>query len=195
MDRTYRTYLWWPETPETKAFYVTAEISWVWDALLSARFATTEEGMLMQIYGDLGIHEDAEAPWLWIDVTLHASLSLDRCFPLPMLVNWQRWVEKVSLELEPFLPGGNESEAEDQEMLAWHGSSEAVIAYDPQGHTFLQRVSLSSWQGITLPRQWDDPDKVGPNPGEQLYQFAIKIRQALGIWQSSLVYLLEGQEL
>ena len=31
MDRTYKNYLWWPETPETKTFHVTAEISWVWD--------------------------------------------------------------------------------------------------------------------------------------------------------------------
>lgn len=195
MDRTYRTHLWWPETPETRAFQVTADISWVWDALLSARFATTEEDMLMQIYGDFGIHEDTEPPWLRIDITLHASISLDRRFPLPLLANWQRWVEKVSLELEPFLSGGNESEDENQEMLAWHGAPEAVITFDSQGHTFLQRVSLSSWQGITLPRQWDDPEKEDPHPGEQLYQFATRIRQALGIWQSSLVHLLEGQEL
>jgi hypothetical protein len=49
MDRTHKNYLWLPETPETKTFHVTAEISWVWDSLLSACFATTEEDMLMQI--------------------------------------------------------------------------------------------------------------------------------------------------
>jgi hypothetical protein len=29
MARTYKGYLWWPETPETKVFQVTAEITWV----------------------------------------------------------------------------------------------------------------------------------------------------------------------
>jgi len=47
MDQTCTGYLWWPETPEIKAFNVTAEISWVLDALLMASFATTEEDMLM----------------------------------------------------------------------------------------------------------------------------------------------------
>ena len=195
MNRTYRAYLWWPETPDTKLFSVTAEISWEWGALLSARFETTEEDMLMQIYGDFGIHEDSEPPWLRIDVTLRASISLDRRFPLPLLENWQRWVEKVSLELEPILPGGRESEDENQDSLAWRGMPEAVITFDPQGHTFLQRVSLKTWQGITLPRQWDDPEKADPIPDQQLFQFAMRIRRALEVWQESLAYLIEGPAL
>jgi hypothetical protein len=194
MDRTYKNYLWWPETPETKAFHVTAEISWVWDSLLSARFATTEEDMLMQIYGDFGIHEDTEPPWLRIDVTLHASISLDERFPLPLLENWQRWAKKVCLELEPFLPGWNESKDKDQDTLGWHGNPEAEIYFDALGQTFLQAVILRSWRGINLPRQWDDPDKADPDPGEELYQFATNIKQALRIWQNSLVDLLEGYE-
>ena len=192
MDRSYRAYLWWPETSATKLFGVTAEISWVWDALLSARFATTEEDMLMQIYGDFGIHEDTEPPWLRIDVTLHASISLDKHFPLPLLANWQRWVEKVNLELEPILPGGPESKEENPNFLAWRSNPEAVITFDPQGHTFLQRVSLEAWQGITLPRQWDNPEKADPNPDQQLFQFAMRIRRALEVWQESLAYLIEG---
>jgi hypothetical protein len=194
MDRTYRSYLWWPEMPETRMFHVTAEVSWVWDSVLSARFATTEEDMLMQIFGDFGIHEDTEPPWLRIDMSLHASISLDKSYPMPLLANWQRWVEKVSLELESFLPGDNENEGKNQAINAWHGIPEAVITFDPQGDTFLQEVSLRSWQGITLPRQWDDPDKTDPLPGEQLYQFATRLQQALEIWQERLELLLDGQE-
>jgi hypothetical protein len=194
MDRTYKNYLWWPETPETKAFHVTAEISWVWDSLLSARFATTEEDMLMQIYGDFGIHEDTEPPWLRIDMALHATISLDERFPLPLLENWQRWAKKVCLELEPFLPSWNESKDKDQDTLGWHGNPEAEIYFDALGQTFLQAVILRSWRGINLPRQWDDPDKADPDPGEELYQFATNIKQALRIWQNSLVDLLEGYE-
>jgi hypothetical protein len=194
MDRTYRSYLRWPETPETRMFNVTAEVSWVWDTVLSARFATTEEDMLMQIFGDFGIHEDTEPPWLRIDMSLHASISLDKSYPMPLLANWQHWVEKVSLELESFLPGDNENEGKNQAINAWHGIPEAVITFSPQGDTFLQKVSLRSCQGITLPRQWDDPDKADPYPDEQLYQFATRLQQVLEIWQERLELLLDGQE-
>jgi hypothetical protein len=121
-------------------------------------------------------------------MALHATISLDKRFPLPLLENWQRWARKVSLELEPFLPGGNDSEDGDQDTLGWHGNPEAVITFDAQGQTFLQAVILRSWQGINLPRQWDDPDKADPDLGEQLYQFATNIKQALGIWQKGKYY-------
>ena len=194
MDRTYRCYLRWPETPETRMFHVTAEVSWVWDSVLSARFATTEEDMLMQIFGDFGTHEDTNPPWLRIDMSLHASISLGKNYPIPLLANWQRWVEKVSLELESLLPEDNEIEGESQAINAWHGIPEAVISFGPQGDTFLQEVSLRSWQGITLPRQWDDPDKTDPYPDEQLYKFATRLQQALEIWQERLELLLDDRE-
>ncbi len=135
MDRTYKNYLWWPETPETMAFNVPTELSWVWDSLLSARFATTEGDMLMQIYGDFGIQEDTETPWLRIDLALHARISLDERFPLPVLENWQRLVREVSLELEPFLPGENDSEDNDQDTPGWYGNPEAAITFDARCQT------------------------------------------------------------
>lgn len=195
MDRTYRAFLLWPGAPETKLFTVTAEISWEWDALLSARFATTEEDMLMQVYGDFGIHKDTEPPWLRIDVTLHASIALDTRFPLPLLTNWQRWVKIVSSELETILPSEPDSKEEHLSLLAWRGEPEAAVTFDPQGHTFLQSVSLPAWQGINLPREWDDPDKSDPEPDRQLYEFAMSIRRALEIWQDSLVNLIEDHDL
>jgi hypothetical protein len=48
----------------------------VWDALLSASFATNEEDMLMQIYGNFGIHEDTEPPWLRIDMEREGLLNI-----------------------------------------------------------------------------------------------------------------------
>jgi hypothetical protein len=48
----------------------------VWDALLSARFATNEEDMLMQIYGNFGIHGDTEPTWLRIDMERQGLLNI-----------------------------------------------------------------------------------------------------------------------
>ena len=92
------------------------------------------------------------------------------------------------------MPSWNESKDKDQDTLGWHGNPEAEIYFDALGQTFLQAVILRSWRGINLPRQGDDPDKADPDPGEELYQFATNIKQALRIWQNSLVDLLEGYE-
>lgn len=191
MDRNYKVFLMWPETPATQMFGVSAEISWTWDALLSGRFATTEEDMLMQIYGDFGIHEDTEPPWLRVDVTLSAAISLDKRFPLPLLANWQRWVASVYADIDPVLPADDEDDENDLGLIAWRGEPEAIINLDSQGHSYLQQIRLPAWQGIILPRQWDDPDKGDPGPDEQLYDLVSRLQQALKIWQESLVYLIE----
>ena len=64
MARTYRTYVSLGGMPPADAFNVTAELSWEWDALLSARSETTEEDMLMQILGDGRRNAPTESPWL-----------------------------------------------------------------------------------------------------------------------------------
>ena len=99
--------------------------------------------MLMQIHGDFGEYEETEPPLLRIDLILHASISLERRFPLPILAKWQRWVEKVNLELEPILPGGMRDGSVD--MLAFRDVPEAVITFGSEGQIFLKQVSLKAW--------------------------------------------------
>ena len=62
MSRSYELILYGKPQPKCEPFFPTATIEWEWDALLSARFATTEEDMLMQIFGDFDIHEDSVPP-------------------------------------------------------------------------------------------------------------------------------------
>ncbi len=181
MSREYRTFFYGPRFPITSTFQTSVEISWVWDALLSARYATTEEDMLMEIFGDFGIHEDTEPPWLRVDLCLSASTDYGSEIPLPLLDQWQRWLNDLSREIDPFLPGGSLESNE----LAWHGLPEATIRFDLQGATYLKKVKLHAWQGITLPRQWDDPEKYEPDPSTQLHHFVSNLRQSLNIWQTS----------
>jgi len=195
MDRTYRVYHHWIEKDEPKLFHVSAEITWVWNALLSARFATTEEDMLMDIYGDFGTHEDTAPPWLRMDIVLNASTPYGSDVPLPLLTNWQKWVEEVNATVNPILADEEFWERENPSSYAWLGEPEAKISFGPQGQTYLQHVSLESWQGITLPRHWDNPDKVDPDPGEQLVKLAAKIQDALGFWRESLLFLIDENDL
>ena len=67
-----------------------------------------------------------------IDTTLRASTSFERPLPLPLLENWQHWVEKLGEELEPLLPDGNNSE-DDEGSLAWRGDPEALIIFGTHG--------------------------------------------------------------
>ncbi len=191
MDRTYKVYHHWIEKDAPQLFHVSAEITWVWNALLSARFATTEEDMLMDIYGDFGIHEDTTPPGLRMDIVLNASLSYGSDVPLPLLTSWQKWVAEVNATVNPILLEEEIWESGNPSSYAWRGQPEAQISFGPNGETSLNDVRLESWQGITLPRQWDDPDKVDPDPGLQLVKLAARIQDALVFWRESLVLLID----
>jgi len=62
-------------------FRIIAGLSWKWDAALSARTATTEEDLLVEVLGEDGYYLVTEQPWLRVDVTLRAILPMDS--PLP----------------------------------------------------------------------------------------------------------------
>jgi hypothetical protein len=195
MDRTYRVYLHGSEMDVSKLFHVSAEVSWVWDTLLSARFATTEEDLLMQIYEDFDVHEDTDLPWLRMDIVLNASNAYGELIPLPLLTSWQKWVQEVNATVNPVLSEEERWDRANPSSYAWRGTPQAEISFGSQGQVYLQRVSLESWQGITLPRQWDDPDKVDPDPEGQLNQLAMKIKHALKLWEKSLISLIDDNGL
>jgi len=195
MDRTHRVYLHWSDLDVPRLFHVSAEITWKWDSLLSARFATTEEDLLMQIYGDFGVHEDTVLPWLRMDIVLNASITYGELIPLPLLTSWQKWVGEVNATVNPVLSEEEHWERGNPSSYAWRGEPQAEISFGPQGQTYLQHVSLASWQGITLPRQWDDPDKVDPDPEGLLNQLAMKIQHSLTHWEKSLIYLVDDDDL
>lgn len=187
MDRSYSVYLRLTSTPETRPFHVSAKVSWQWDVLLSARFATTEEDMLMQIYGVFGIHEDTDVPWLRVDVTLYATLPPDVVLPMPSAGHWHRWASVVTTRLEPLLP----TESNDEmHIFSWSGEPRVNLDCSTTGQLYLYGVELSGWQGVNLPRQWDDPDKWDAEPDEQLRDFAHRLNEAMRVWQESLERLL-----
>jgi hypothetical protein len=96
MARTYRIFVELYRAQRTGPFHVTAELSWRWDALQTARTATREEDVLEELLGRDGYYLVTERPWLRVDVTLRASLPLDSPLPMPGAEAWRRWVAEAS---------------------------------------------------------------------------------------------------
>lgn len=177
--------------PKCEPFYLTAAIEWNWDALLSARYATTEEDMLMQIFGDFDIYvDDTILPSLRMDVCLTAGVPDEVTYPLPA-AQWQDWIRQVSDELQMLLPTGYEK---DWGVMAYSDPIRANVKILKDGQLSLERVTFKAWQLINLPRQWDDPKKSDPDPEDALFNFARRISGAMNALENSVARLVEAQK-
>jgi hypothetical protein len=191
MSRSYELIIYGGLHPKCEPFHPTATIEWEWDATLSARYETTEEDMLMQLFGDFGIHEDDTVPpRLRMDVCLSAGIAYGTMNPMPALYQWQRWVRQASDELQALLPTGYE---EDGDICAYSDPIEASVKLLEDGQLSLERVTFKAWQAIKLPREWDHPEKRDPYPDDVLADFALRIAKALNILENSLARLVEGK--
>ncbi len=191
MDRTYQVYVHLPPSQEVRPFHVTARLRWTWDALQAARTATTEEDALMMFLGDERRWEDTERPWLRLDVTLRATLTRGSPLPLPEPTMWRDWLADVNERLDPLLPTDWEARDEERIVLAHRGEPEAEVQPAADGQLSLTGVRLSVWEGINLPRQWDDPYRArDEDPYDQLADFIERVWEAMEEWNQSLVRLL-----
>lgn len=191
MSRSYELIIYGAANPKCEPFHLTATIEWDWDAVLSARYETTEEDMLMQIFGDFKVYDDDTVPpRLRMDVCLSAGVMYGTVYPLPALTPWQRWVRQASEALQAFLPTGYE---EDGAICASSDPIQASVKLMDDGQLGLERVTFKAWQVIRLPRQWDDPEKSDPYPEEALSNLASRIARALNALENSLVRLVKGE--
>ena len=190
MSRSYEAVLFCRTWPKCAPFHPVATIEWKWDALLSARFTTTEEDMLMQIFGDFDIHEDSVPPRLRMDVKLSAGVPHETINPLPALADWQHWVRQASDELQSLLPTGYDDEGS---VCAYSKPIQAAIKLLEDGKPGLEGVTFEAWQAILLPRQWDDPEKGDPTPEVALADFANRISKAFAALENNLARLVGGK--
>ena len=192
MSRSYKLVLYGGLQTKCEPFHLAATIEWEWDATLSARYATTEEDFLMQIFGDFGIHEDDTVPpQLRMDVCLSAGVLYGTVYPMPASTRWQRWVRQASDELQLLLPTGYDEEGG---VCAYSDPIRASVKLLEDGRFNLESVTFKAWQAITLPRQWDDPEKWDPPPEDELQDFANRIARTMNTLENSLAALVEGTE-
>ena len=191
MSRTYSILISWRDVGRTRPFYVTTTLSWEWDALQSARTATREEDLLIELLGQDGHYLVTERPWLRVDVTLDATLPAGAPILLPDVDTWQRWVAAVTRRVAPLLlTESSDLKDERSLLLSWRGDPVARLRCPPDGRLWLTGVKLPAWQGIDLARQWDDPDRPRDYGTEsQLADFCERLSKALKEWEHCLRHL------
>lgn len=76
-------------------------------------------------------------------------------------------------------------------VCACSGKPEATVKCLEDGQLNLEKLMFSAWQLISIPRQWDDPQKSDPMPEKTLADFVQRIAKAMTVWQDNLVHLSE----
>lgn len=194
-DRTYEVHVEPLGGQDARPFHVTAKLSFRWDALHTARTATTEEDMLVTIFGRDGASEmKTEKPWLRVDIKLNASLPWEKPLPMPSKAAWAQWVREVTgrlEDIEPLTPEEKvrENEEGNLEVLAWQDAPSATVVCSEGGELLLQSVSISAFQIVETPRVLDDPDQEDDGPEEQLREMFHRVRASLLAWMQALDHL------
>jgi len=190
-DRTFKVYVEPPDARLGDRFYVTAKMWWRWDVTLTARSATTEEDLLVELLGREHDNINTEQPWLRVDVSLRVGVLPNAdVFVLPEPKIWSRWVRTVNERL-----GGPDrlvsGEVSNKGLfMSWRGQPEVIAKGNDLGHPVVSSISVSAFELIKLTRQWDDPDREpDDDPMAQVEAMFGRLERALKVWRESLVHL------
>ena len=195
MDRVVRSFVEPHGGQHARPFHVSAELGFRWDALQTARTATTEEDRVAALFGRERQRPRTAHPWLRVDVTLRAATAWGQEVVLPPAPAWQRWARETlgRLEtIEPVLPSETVREGRNglPEILAWQSEPELQVLCGPAGELKLRGVEVATWQAIELPRRWDDPHRrPDQRPDAQLEAMLRRLRVAMDAWMEALDHL------
>ena len=180
---------------QAEPFHVAAALAWRWDALHTARSATTEDDMLTEMFGrERAAKAKTERPRLRVDVSMRASLPWGKAIPMPTPSAWTKWAREVHgrlEDIEPLVPEKTSRATRDGlEVLGWQTDPVARVVCGPDGELKLEAVEIAAGQIIELPRQWDDRDRrPDPTPGAPLRDLFTRVRAALNAWMQAVDHL------
>jgi len=191
MDRRYSIRLGLGAQQPAEPFTVTCKLNWRWDALKSARAASTEQDLLTELHDrDEAADMDTERPWLRAEVKLFASLPWGASSTLPNKATWRRFASEVTEKISPLFPVEQVEFNEGIAVLGWCGEPAAQVQCEAGGELLLSGVELDAWQPVLLPRQRDDPDREpDPVPGEELVTLAGRVSDAMKRWGEAVKML------
>lgn len=140
----------------------------------------------MQIYGEHSVHEDTDQPWLWVDIAFHASLQMDLYALFPSPEAWRKWAAAVTSQISPSF--AEEFDNDDYvEIFSWCGEPVIKTICSSSRQFYLSSVKLSAGKGISLPRQWDDPERPPEkDPFDAVVELFTWIRKNAQLWGESL---------
>jgi hypothetical protein len=176
---------------------VSGSISFRWDALLTARMATREEDLLTELHGrDSAEGINTDQPWVRVDIVLRAGLEWGKSLPMPDQAAWAGWIHETRGRLEEVerivsddvvreIPGRLPA------VLAWQGDPEIKLRCEQDGGLRLEEIRIAAFQGIEVPRQWDDPEREpDDDPSAALIALFERVRAALHAWSETADHLL-----
>jgi len=171
-------------------FWVSGRFEWRWSAAHTARTTTTEEDFLADVlavdYDHLS-RVQSRPPWIRVDVKLTANLQDNQMIPLPSSSAWSAFATEATTRLEHVERLVSEEVQLDEvgqvEILAWAGQPRIEAECRSDGSLWLRSVSVSAWQGVDLPRQWDDPSRDrDPDPRAALDAMFERVASAMHLW-------------
>ena len=191
-DRCYSIRLGLGGRQSAEPFTVTCKLSWRWDALQTARTATTEEDLLTELHGrDEAADMDTERPWLWVDLKFSATLPWGESSTLPNKSTWRQFVADVTEKIALLFPVEEVDLKEGTTVLGWCGEPVAHVQCEADGELLLSSVELEAWQAVLLPRRWDDPEKEPDHgPEGELAALAGRVRDAMMRWDEAVRVLV-----
>jgi len=163
-------------------------VEWTWRALQSARAATTEDDVLVELFGRLPVMPQTEPGAVRVDLTLKATAPWRSNLTLPDSATWARWSGAVHAALEPLL-GLEVLEGEDGQHRVLGGWDGPVVelACDTAGHLTVSRLQATAFELVDIPRQWDDSRRPpDPDPRERLGDLVRRLVEARTAWREAL---------
>lgn len=136
-------------------FSVGASIRFVWDPFESARSYTCEEDLLTDLLGR-GARRNTQRRLLRVDITLGANLPYGSTARMPASAVWIPWVASVKESLDAALTPRRGGGSTDH---LYRGDLEIAGRSTLDERFCFDRVSVSAFDVIVVPRMWDDPDR------------------------------------
>ena len=193
LDRKYSVRVAPPHGQDDRPFHVTAELSWRWSAMHTARTAHSEGDAVTELLGLRSTLQTVQ-PWMRVDIVLSATLPYGEPIPMPSPKAWTAWAREVlgRLEnIEPLLPEERTREGSEGriEALAWREEPQVEAKCAPDGQLQLAGVSLAAGVVLELPRQSDSDEQQDEDPEEALVDLFGRLEGALRAWSEVMDHL------
>jgi len=138
---------------DVEPFFVSGKVWWRWAALHTARTATREEDMLMQLFGGAqdAYEMQTERSLVRVDIEMQTNLPWGKAIPMPTPAIWAKWAHEVMTRLETVervVQEDTTRETDDGmlEILAWQGNPVAKVAIARGGELKLESIKVSAFQ-------------------------------------------------
>jgi len=183
------------EGPRAEPFFIGAHVSWEWNALLTARSATTEDDMLTELFGrtTTGRGRKMTPPSVRVDVAFKASLMWGKSVVLPTQEAWEDWSNETVEELHNLwtAPLSKRRNARvERHVTCWAGEPTAKVEVQTDGRLLLSSLELSAWRFVEFPPTRDGHDIEGlPEPQRALTTLLERVGKGLDVWTAALARL------